>query len=761
MPFNGNGNIISELTRLFDSLQRLPVTAILKHWNLIQASGSDPMAEMILTSLFGTPRIDANLESSFVTRVSQTKYKILGILPISIEQGAGPTVRQALIHRGECLPALIQLSLLVAVHGDRLRPLARDLIDIRRERSRRRSEEVEDQFVLGYDATLGTLEAYRDQTNKFGWYHFLEDVRSRIGLDYEREYHRSDHTSFLRSLAIPGELIGCLLEHLTKLQRMHDHYIEIETMQGVPTIVVWAHHILMLCVHVVVQNQYGFQEKKIFGVGKPRVIIHAYSSDSSREKEFMFRYFEKHHQRIEISPVRLREEQPLESPWIGRLPLENYGLRTIENQLKARGYDFSDMEMKEIAKVAGLAVLHHSINLFGRNIDQSVERATASEPVPAPPRRSPFCDWDQVQNVLGYFFNTPPMSREEAFRCIPQLDVPTLGLPDFRLSFKLKGNSCIATMRQGFNAAVHIELTGLAVLLAAFSCVDNLIDHANLMIPESLGRQVGFALSPNHPGGYFMAGESRGWENKTLLAFFTHVLRGVGPDWKELNRTWLVSDMGWSVYLPIAFETCDPCMVDRYRIALENGTPVVNGERRKKIVDGLHRSTFERTARPKPLPPAFDMARDLSETKVAREWVSTDHDAFSVAIQLDSLWGSCTTGYSELYDAATRQSWTEVSCICRGADEPTRFPERFYLFQGLYKYSLSGQNPEVHLLPVAGNVWARYLCLLAAGTTGDLGAKRCYVRGNRACNQCWLTALTRGAEGVASDRPEVAIWVVL
>jgi hypothetical protein len=516
--------------------------------------------------------------------------------------------------------------------------------------------------------------------------------------------------------------------------------------------------ILMLCVHVVVRTEHGYPDIRKFGVERPRVVIRANPKDCPSGKEFRFRYFEKYQHRIEVIPARSREEQPLESPWIGRLPLNEYGLRTIENQLKARKYYFSDKEMQEIANVAGLAVLHHSINLFGRNIDQSVERMTADGTVPAQPGRSPFCDWDKVQNVLGYFFKKPPMSREEAFQCIPQLDIPTLGIPGFKLSFKVKGNSCMVTIRQGCNPAVHIELAGLAVLLAAFSCVDNLTGCANLMIPEYLSQQVGFSLSPKHPGGYFMAGESSGWGNKTLLAFFTHVLRGIGPDRNELSSTWLVSEMGWSVHLPIADKTCDPCTVDRYRIALVNGTPVLNGERRKKIVDGLPRSTFERTARPEPLPPTFDMARDLSETQAEGEWVSTDHDAFSVAIKLDSLWGSYVTGYSELYDAATRGSWTEVSCECGGVDEPTRFPERVYLFQGLYKYSLSGLNPEVHLLPVAGNVWARYLCLLAAGTAGDLGPQKCYVRGNRACNQCWLTALITGA---VDNRPEVAVWVVL
>ncbi len=122
------------------------------------------------------------------------------------------------------------------------------------------------------------------------------------------------------------------------------------------------------------------------------------------------------------------------------------------------------------------------------------------------------------------------------------------------------------------------------------------------------------------------------------------MLKGIAPEWKELSNTWLISDIGWSVYLPMPDYTCDPYMVDRYRIVLVNGTPVVHGERRKKIVDGLTYSTVEKGAIPDPLPTTFDMAKDLSETTVTQQSVSTDHGAFSVTIKLSSLWGLCHRG---------------------------------------------------------------------------------------------------------------------
>ncbi len=68
-------------------------------------------------------------------------------------------------------------------------------------------------------------------------------------------------------------------------------------------------------------------------------------------------------------------------------------------------------------------------------------------------------------------------------------------------SFKVKGNSCRVTIQRGCEAGVQIEFAGLAALIAAFSCVDDLADCENLMIPEYLGRQVGYFLSSNHPKG--------------------------------------------------------------------------------------------------------------------------------------------------------------------------------------------------------------------------------------------------------------------
>jgi len=198
--------------------------------------------------------------------------------------------------------------------------------------------------------------------------------------------------------------------------------------------------------------------------------------------------------------------------------------------------------------------------------------------------------------------------------------------------------------------------------------------------------------------------------------------------------------------------------VDPYRIVLVNGVPVYRGERKYKIVDGSTHLNIEAKARPEAVQSAFNMAADLSQTLEPKLWTSTDQETFSVVIRLESSWGSSDTGVSELYEIATRNSWIQVNCDCGAKVESKPLPKNCFIFEGLYKYPLSGQNPEeVHLIPVAGNIWARYLCLLAADAKGP-GLENCYVRGNTACNRCWVEALAQRAGRSVSALP---IWVVL
>lgn len=259
MPLDSQFSLSLELTRL------LPLGGVVNEGgrNLLnfarelQKSGSDIVVEDDLVQIFGPNRVESRFESSFRTAVRQTHVEPLsGFLDIMLEWGAGPTVRRSL-QNPRYFSTVVQLSLLASAHD--LESLASALSQALRQRLD--GAPSEQQNSPGYDGLLGTLQACRDQTDLFRWdLHFLA-VEKTLGGSIESKRR------------LPFSVLRAFLHFLFAVQVFpKDRRIDIACHDGIPTIVVWAHHVLGLTVTV--------QGVTSFGEGAADITVDWLSRDS-------------------------------------------------------------------------------------------------------------------------------------------------------------------------------------------------------------------------------------------------------------------------------------------------------------------------------------------------------------------------------------------------------------------------------------------------------------------------------------------------
>lgn len=250
-----------ELTKIipFGPLARLAGKGLVELLREVQGSGSDLVTEEDLTLIFGRNRIDAHFERTFRTAVRHSViHQVHDIAELVLEAGAGPTVRRSL-REPVFFSTIVQLSLLTWSHE--ITSLARSLAQALERRAR---EQDTYKVPPRYDALKGTLRACREQTSGFMWELVLAAVANQIADILEVD-------NWYEARSMPMAILQALLDGLTAVQHLPENaFLRISTYTGIPTIVVWAHHVLGL--PVVVQSRKGVVR---FGEGREAVYIDA------------------------------------------------------------------------------------------------------------------------------------------------------------------------------------------------------------------------------------------------------------------------------------------------------------------------------------------------------------------------------------------------------------------------------------------------------------------------------------------------------
>ncbi|KAL8839888.1 MAG: hypothetical protein Q9170_001568 [Blastenia crenularia] len=250
-----------ELTKLipFGSLVTTGTHQLIRLLRELQASGSDFITEQDLAEVFGRNRLEPRFASTFRTAVrTSVIHKVADIAELVIEGGAGPTVRRSL-NEPAYFATVVQLSLLTWTHE--LTDLAKALAKAFERRVEGATEYV---AIPRFDAIKGTLRACREQTSGFMWELILSAVEAKL-------YGHITATDCLlyKMRTIPTIVLQALMDAFTAVQHLPENtLLRIRSMQGIPSIIVWAHNVLGLTVKVITKRgQY------VFGEGPESVFI--------------------------------------------------------------------------------------------------------------------------------------------------------------------------------------------------------------------------------------------------------------------------------------------------------------------------------------------------------------------------------------------------------------------------------------------------------------------------------------------------------
>ncbi|KAI4284431.1 MAG: hypothetical protein L6R35_004915 [Caloplaca aegaea] len=301
-----------ELSKLLPLGALIPASsrALVRLLRDLQASGSDFLTEQDLAAVFGRSRIEQRFASTFRTAVkTSVVHRVVNIAELVIEGGAGPTVRRGLSEPAY-FSTIVQLSLLTWTHelGDLAKALAKSF-----ERRAQQGAPSEYVPVPRFDAVKGTLRACREQTSGFMWELMLSAVEAEL-------YGHITYTdaTLYRRRPVPTVLLQALMDALPALQHLPEHtLLRVKSMQGIPTIIVWAHHVLGLTVKVLTKNRGDFT----FGEGPENIYIEENALDQeatllNETKDALFHL---------VRPEEDNMLQPLPCH-----PLRGYGSRYLE-----------------------------------------------------------------------------------------------------------------------------------------------------------------------------------------------------------------------------------------------------------------------------------------------------------------------------------------------------------------------------------------------------------------------------------------------
>ncbi|KAI4127304.1 MAG: hypothetical protein LQ338_003264 [Usnochroma carphineum] len=534
MPMGSQFSLSLELTKLvpFGSLVNAAGHGFVRLLREIQSSGSDFITEQDLAEVFGRNRLEPLFASTFRTAIKHSViHHISGIADLVLEGGAGPTVRRSL-NETAYLAMVVQLSLLTYTHE--LNSLTAGLI---KAFERRNQGSVEYVALPHYDALKGALRAIREQTCGFMWELVISAVEQRL-------YPSIAWTdgSLYTVRAIPQVVLQALLDSFTAIQHLPEHtHLEIQSFNGLPTIVVWAHRILGLTVEVSINDQ-----RRIFGDGPVTVYIdgdHNGPPGVALLNETNDPFFQLLEQRQDhtLAPAP-------------RHPVRDYGTRV----LRLRNDDH-ELERKKIYLIVTSCIT------VARNHNRDRSRGT-----PEPGGLSSFPTLSRVLLVLRLLFASceeiiDDIDLESELPCVAHMPERPSTAQQSQIETQFDSN--LYRLFQGEHKTILRLIHVVFVLSMARNFEEDLSLHID---PLEEAQYMPFEVP----------------SARSAFASLAALLQGRFPrtgDSDVTNKS-VVSAWGWSLYLSsLASQDPSDAKVD---IALVRGVPARRGERRHYVVDG-------------------------------------------------------------------------------------------------------------------------------------------------------------------------------
>jgi hypothetical protein len=627
----------------------------------VTSFGSDVFVEESVAAVFGRLRLCPHFDKTFRMSVGTTDRSVISdVLDIALSSGPGPTVQRALTATNEdyrYLSTVVQMSLLTHVHD--VAGLADGLYAIlenRLEGAPPDHPRPPDMNVL-----YGTLRACREQTDQFQWHLLLESVTRELGAAYETEFAAAypqesvnggiDFLSNCKSLAKP--VLQGLVDMLLAVQSLpDDRKIRIKTLRGVPTIVVWVYHIHAIRVQVNVRDKTGAIRKSTsFGVGQPQVVIDAGRGPDSIyllsvvESEVLFNL-------VDDTPEKTVRLEPSR-----RYPLGQVAETFIMAEARAKSMRLSADDTSRLLQMVATDAVCYGLTEAGKSlpsISTGANHFTSAE-LSLLMNEFAYQNWGHVGKTILILFGV----------MVPNLERDIS-------STLLKGRNDEFPRRRSYvvgdgDTQLEVDLQPLSNFVRTMNIVDGLEDCVDFPLAVK-ARSILFGSPPDiwtRQGRRGRSIEKRDLAQSRLLNSFSQILFGFNhakpvqeisyPRTTIATDLSLVSDLGWSVFLPTV-GIIDPYEASRPRILLRRGIPVRNGAVRRCIADAGYEvnyklPTYEQYNGGNSASLNFDHFRkDRSSTIFKHALVGMTMAAFVVSFVFESpRWGQACVGMREMH----------------------------------------------------------------------------------------------------------------
>lgn len=543
-------NVLSPLTSAISAFGSLALVKAIKK------AGSDALTELELASFLGRNRIDQSMQLHFREIVGRSEQTTLSrYLDIVLDAGAGPTVQNAL-KDPELLSMVIQISILCSAHESDTLALA--IVEaIRRNTKELRTDLAK---VPHYPSLCGTLRVCKQETASFQWCLYYDMVekkiesnladdrfakRRRTGARSQRGFNSvcQDRPS-IANRTLPFPVLQVLLLCLHSLQHFpEERLLNIESISGITTVIVWCYYVLGLNVKLILKGH-----EIDFGEPSTRVFIR---ESSSMESSASVLHPTSQHE--PLFSLTSSEGDPRIGPEL-RKKARGFG-REVIKQLGLSGNlldDYCDWVMQKSLQILQIRSMINRPFMPGEfNSDQ----------------RHGLAKWLSPEL---YDFTEDKIARAGAF--LFDLD------QDRGRSVKVK---CFTAPKKYL-----FDLSGLVVLLLSLARVqpEDLENCGELPFSAQILEQ----LKNDEPCLQSIADGNLEEVAVGLTKSFDILSRFLqGPSFaEEVNRrTVLVSACGWSLYFD-SINSVDPAEVFVSTIRIVRGVPVRDDERKTRIIDG-------------------------------------------------------------------------------------------------------------------------------------------------------------------------------
>ena len=568
MVFQNQFALSLELTRLLPPIKWATdktVEAIMTRARGLSNSGSDIVVEEDLARVLGRCKIADGLSSSFRSIITKSTSNVPIVEAIMLQGGPGPTVIRA-FQDSYYFSMVVQLSLLVWVFP--INDLATAIAEALRERAAGAPSTSDMQSTPSRNGILGVLRACESQTSAFNWNLMLNAVSNTLG------YRTGPAPMGISDFVLRG-----LLDMLPMVQTLpKDRFIHIQIpvapnrKSGTTALIVWAHHVLGLTVHV----KTSARTLRFANLEAEQVLIEEVDGVS----EASLTMLDSHNEHLlTIKPAPDEDRALIGS--MRRVPARGWGNILFANYDKTfrearQNINAVTRDMSIVTTAFAFLIAKHLVKDTNHGRCQSTEEDTAD-------LLAYDVDEERLLEASRFLFHNSNIRRGEvesfAAQCISKALNEEL-LPPITLTAFIAA-SVSRTTREQIHQDMRTHLCGfmkkIAIFLIALAHVTNLEDCEDLMFP---------CVNLDHMSEHSVVQQLESWTGETPIYIKDEVwLQALAvPLISHRNHVWdlpwdkvcLVSDKGWSAWIS-TLGNADPFYTSAGSVLFGKGSPCRNG----------------------------------------------------------------------------------------------------------------------------------------------------------------------------------------